>query len=407
MNIGGKAYGSRFSHDRLSASTAHAWESGTSDTNCGSLLLNLVANRSTCGWCHREYIALNTSGWSDHSVWMVWPSLDSLSAITFSRPGMWCALRITCFLVHQDRILHSRAHREPDFIPPPSLLIQATTVVLSVAINTVLLQQKFWNSFRARKTAFSSKWFMCNLLSGRDQVPLAVCSSKWAPYPSFDASVNICRACFRGCKGWPGSTLLSSSHHLRWGGATWELGSPCLVILGPSSCFSSATVWASCEVALGGLAFLLLWEDLWGTWTVRPDIPDRTVLTGSCLSRPANALVWVWPCLLLDRTGNLRSWKPVLEPALIFPCSLANLDLGRELPSSVCVVDKFRGTRLSPTSRLGTGGSLYPSVVPWVWPLWLPLWTPWELWRGQRVGLWIGRTDPGGENACTSWIDCE
>ena len=87
-----KAYGSRFSHDRLSASTAHAWESGTGDTNCGSLLLNLVANTSICGWCYREHIALNTSGWRDHSVWMVWPSLDSLSAITFSRPGMWRAL---------------------------------------------------------------------------------------------------------------------------------------------------------------------------------------------------------------------------------------------------------------------------------------------------------------------------
>ena len=151
MAAGGKAYGSRFSNDRLCASTAHAWGSGTGDTNCGSLLLNLVANRSTCGWCHREHIALNTSGWRDHSVWMVWPSLDSLSAITFSRPGIWRALRVTCFLVHQDRILHNRAHREPDFIPP-SLLIQATTVVLSVATRTMLFEQRSWNSFKARKS---------------------------------------------------------------------------------------------------------------------------------------------------------------------------------------------------------------------------------------------------------------
>ena len=42
------------------------------------------------------------------------------------------------------------------------------------------------------------------------------------------------------------------------GGATWGPGSCFLVTLGPSSCFSSATVWASCEVALGGLVFLLL-----------------------------------------------------------------------------------------------------------------------------------------------------
>ena len=45
--------------------------------------------------------AWNTSGWRDHSVWMVWPSLDSLSAIMFSRPGMCWALRVTCLLVHQ------------------------------------------------------------------------------------------------------------------------------------------------------------------------------------------------------------------------------------------------------------------------------------------------------------------
>ena len=42
------------------------------------------------------------------------------------------------------------------------------------------------------------------------------------------------------------------------GGGTWGLESPFLVTLEPSSCFSSATVWASCGVALGGLAFLLL-----------------------------------------------------------------------------------------------------------------------------------------------------
>ena len=32
---------------------------------------------------------------------------------------------------------------------------------------------------------------MCSLLSGTDQDPLAVNSFKWAPHPSFDASVKI------------------------------------------------------------------------------------------------------------------------------------------------------------------------------------------------------------------------
>ena len=49
MAAGGKAYASRFSHGRLSASTATASESGTGDTNRGNLLLNLVANRSEVG----------------------------------------------------------------------------------------------------------------------------------------------------------------------------------------------------------------------------------------------------------------------------------------------------------------------------------------------------------------------
>ena len=62
MAAGGKVYGSRSSQERLSASTAHACRSETGDTNCGSLLFNLVANRSTWGWCYREHIAWNTSG---------------------------------------------------------------------------------------------------------------------------------------------------------------------------------------------------------------------------------------------------------------------------------------------------------------------------------------------------------
>ena len=90
--------------------------------------------------------------------------------------------------------------------------------MLSVANRIMLFEQRSWNSFTARKTAFSSRWFMCkNLLSGRDQVPLSVCSFKWAPHPSFDASVKICRACFSGCNGWPWSTLLSFTHHFKWG----------------------------------------------------------------------------------------------------------------------------------------------------------------------------------------------
>ena len=50
----------------------------------------------------------------------------------------------------------------------------------------------------------------------------------------------------------PPATILSE------GGAIWGLVSPFLVILVPSSCSSSVTVWVSYGDDLGGLAFLLL-----------------------------------------------------------------------------------------------------------------------------------------------------
>ena len=116
MAAGGKAYASRSSHGRLSASTVVA--SGTHRDN----LLNLMASKSIWGRCH---------------LWMVRPSLDSLSATTFSWPGMCLALSVTCFLVHQVKILHRRAQSEPDLITP-FLFMYDTTVVLSVATRTSL-----------------------------------------------------------------------------------------------------------------------------------------------------------------------------------------------------------------------------------------------------------------------------
>ena len=94
MVDGGKVYASRSYHGRLSASTAVARGSGTGDTNRGSLLLNLVANKSILGRCHLLHMEWKTSGRRNqaHSLWMVWPSLDSLSATTFSRPGKCPAL---------------------------------------------------------------------------------------------------------------------------------------------------------------------------------------------------------------------------------------------------------------------------------------------------------------------------
>ena len=146
----GKAYVSRSSDGRLSASTAEARGSGTGDTNRGNFFLILVANRSIFG--RLQPAAYLKNRWKEGLLWMVWPSLDSLSATTFSPPGMGQALRVTCFLEHQVKILHSR----PDLMPP-SLFMYDTTVMLSVATSTILSEQRSWNSFKARKTAFSSR----------------------------------------------------------------------------------------------------------------------------------------------------------------------------------------------------------------------------------------------------------
>ena len=140
---------------------------------------------------------------------------DNLSAITFRWPGMCLAFSTIWLRLHQHRSRQRRAQSEPDLIPP-SLLMYATTVVLSVAIRTTFPCTKCWNLFSANNTAFSSKKFMCNLLSGTDQVPLAVKSPKWAPQPSFEASVKIWTACRRGCKGWPFRTFSSWVHHCRY-----------------------------------------------------------------------------------------------------------------------------------------------------------------------------------------------
>ena len=55
---------------------------------------------------------------------------------------------------------------------PPSLFMYDTTVALSVATSTILSEQRSWNSFKAKKTTFSSRKFICSLLFGRDQLPL-------------------------------------------------------------------------------------------------------------------------------------------------------------------------------------------------------------------------------------------
>ena len=61
---------------------------------------------------------------------------------------------------------------------------------------------------------------------------------------------------------------------------------------------------------------------------------------------------------------SLQSQKSVWVPALIFQNLLANLGPDKELMVFLCAGDKFGGIWPGPTSRLGTGGFLYPSIGP-------------------------------------------
>ena len=129
---------------------------------------------------------------------------------------------------------------------------------------------------------------------------------------------------------------------------------------------------------------------LWGTWVPRPDRSVPLIILWFWLSVSATGPGWVWPCPLSGLTGSLRSRKLSWGPVLMFPCLLANLGPDKELLVFVYAGDKFRGIWPGPTSRLGTGGFLNPSVNPSIWPLWSLQWTPRELWTGQMVVLWIG-----------------
>ena len=132
------------------------------------------------------------SGWSGLA-------LIFLSATTFSRPGMCRALRVTCLVVHQVRILHKRAHRGPDLMPP-SLFMYDITVMLSVATRTILSEQRSCNSFRAKRPiSILSNLYAACFLDGTKC--LLQCAHLSEHPPSFYVSVKICRACFIGCNG--------------------------------------------------------------------------------------------------------------------------------------------------------------------------------------------------------------
>ena len=141
---------------------------------------------------------------------MVWPSLGSLSATTFSWPGMCRALEslVSWYTRSRFSIVGHKVGPTSCLLPCLCMtllwccrLLQVLSC-LSKGLGTLLKPERLL-------LVQNSLYAACF----PDQVPLSV----WAPHPSIDASVNICRACYIGCNGWPVSTLSSFSHHCKWG----------------------------------------------------------------------------------------------------------------------------------------------------------------------------------------------
>ena len=84
-----------------------------------------------------------------------------------------------------------------------------------------------------------------------------------------------------------------------------------------------------------------------------------TIFRIFCPEGSANDLVSVGP-----DSGNVQNRRSASSPVLTFLNSLVNPIFGIFLLDPECVGDRPGGMSPSPTSRLGTGGFLYPCVWP-------------------------------------------
>ena len=100
---GGKAYRRPLplSQGTDMASVHLALGSGYGDTNLMSRLLANVANKSTCGSPHLANTGRRHSMAIVHSVFSVWPTLDSESAWMLCTPGRWTGTNVIALWSHE------------------------------------------------------------------------------------------------------------------------------------------------------------------------------------------------------------------------------------------------------------------------------------------------------------------
>ena len=157
MADGGKVYASRSYHGRLSASTAVARGSGTGDTNRGNLLLNLMAIKIKLKlfWAGATCCILSRRPLEGETTLFGWSGLAWIACLLPRSASLECVgLSVTCFLVHQVKSPYSGAQVGPTSCLLPCLCM---TLLCCCRLLQVLSCLNSWNSFKARKTALSSR----------------------------------------------------------------------------------------------------------------------------------------------------------------------------------------------------------------------------------------------------------
>ena len=233
--------------------------------------------------------------------------------------------------------------------------------MLLVATITILSEQRYWNSFRAKKTILVPD----NLY--------AACSLEGTSFPLQCA-------------------------HFRWGCSDLAIG------ITFSGDVGTLQLFLRCH-CMGLICSRPRWTVfLWLLVDLTSQSGQYLVVSLFSAEGSATGPVWAGPDQTWGWTGNLRNQRSVLVPVLIYRSSPPNLISGRSLLDPESLEDKFGGNWLSPTSQPGIGGSLYPCVWPPVSPLLLSQWTPWVLWTIWMPGPWTGMSDPGCEISDISWL---
>ncbi len=122
------------------------------------------------------------------SILPAWVCLDRKLAARFSIPGTWTALKDVNLYWDQRRRRRASLSRVRDREPPWRFMWD-TTAMLSVLTMIWCPPRTGRKYIKARKTALSSRQFMCQERNSPVHSPLAGLPSKTAPQPVIDASV--------------------------------------------------------------------------------------------------------------------------------------------------------------------------------------------------------------------------